>query len=334
MRSVNVNVIPKKNDEKIPIEVAGSVMIDIQSLFRHIGEYLISKELRLQNRIDRRLSEMFDLFIDPSSGVSLRSSPAISTSGIVDDALALLEKTLVSMGSGSGGYWIEDNFQDPRFRRMVADDVIQLAEDLSVGDGFYMKFTADKVFERIESDKIRNYITGLGMSSDDATCGIVRATHSKSKRIDGVRFEIAGERLRMGFSSKDVEADAMNLIGKASIVGGRVKYNNGTISEISGIIKILSFDVTSFDRMISSEGDAKLRESLKVSVGFDNEKGVWSLSNEDLGINVSKKDWDSAVTTFHDYFMFLWNEYAAKNPDELSDEEREVRDFLMNIVVA
>ena len=333
MHSINVNVISKKSDGKIPVEVAGSVMIDIQSLFRHIGEYTISKELRLQNRIDRRLSEMFDLFIDPSSGISLRSVPSISTSGIVDDALMLLERTLISMGSGAGGYWIEDNFQDPRFRRLIAEDIIQLAEDLSAGEGYYMKFAADSVFDKVDSDKIGDFIIKLGMSYENATCGVIRATHSKSKRVDGVKLEIAGNRVRMTFTDKSIEDQAMGLIGKASIVGGRIKFVNGSISDIGNVMTVVPFNEVKFNRMISSEGDVKLTETLTAKVEFNEAKEEWILTNEGLGINISKKDWDSAITTFHDYFIFLWNEYAIKEGGELSEEEQEVKDYLLKLVV-
>lgn len=331
MRSVNINVIPKEGEDKVPVEVAGNVMVDIQSLFRHVGEYLISKELRLQNKIDSNLSDMFELFIDPSSGISLRSSPKISTSGIVDDALALLERTLISMGSGAGGYWIEDNYVDPRFRKLIADDIITLAEGLR--DRFYIKFVADSVFDNVDIEKIEKYIAGLGMSYEDATCGVIKAANSKSGKHRGLRLVIGDDSARLSFSSPEAENEAAALADKTVITAGRIKFSEGHISEISGIGKTVPFEVVKFKRMISSEGDVSLTVPLEIDINFDVAKNEWVLKNEELGISVSKSDWDLAIMSFHDYFIFLWNEYTSKEESELSDEEKEVKGFLLGLVV-
>ena len=71
---------------------------------------------------------------------------------------------------------------------------------------------------------------------------------------------------------------------------------------------------------------------MPVDVDVSFRDGKWMLSNKDLGILSSKQRWDDAVTDFHDYFIFLWTEYKDKDPESLSDEEREVRDSLNDLV--
>ena len=48
MKNFTVNVIPDKEDGKVPVYLAGQVMVDIQQLLMDVGEYLTAKELRIQ----------------------------------------------------------------------------------------------------------------------------------------------------------------------------------------------------------------------------------------------------------------------------------------------
>ena len=329
MRSVNIGVVAKNDNEQIPVDIAGGVMVNVQSLFRHIGEYLISKELKLQNKIDRRLSDIFSLYIDQSTGISLCSSPKISTSGIIDNALALLENTIIKLGSGTGGYWIDDTYSDPRFRKIIAEDVIRLAQDL--GTGYSLKVGADS-FDNFDLAKIKTYVTHLKPIYDDVICGVLRSDQ-KSRRSEVVKLAIGEDRVKLNFDNKtEALLEAEKLINSPVIVGGKVRLSGDRIAEISDVRKVIPFDLVKFKRMISAAGDIALTAPLEVKVSFDERANEWVLINDDLGARVSKKDWDSVVTSFHDYFVFLWEEYTSEKHD-LSEEEKEVRDFFFGLVV-
>jgi len=329
MRSINIGVVSKDENEKVPVDIAGGVMVNVQLLFRHIGEYLISKELKLQNRIDQRLSEIFSLYINTSAGISLNSSPRISTSGIIDSALALLESTLVKLGSGTGGFWIDDTYSDPRFRRIIAEDVIRLAQD--IGTGYSLKVGTSS-FDNVDVAKLKAYAGHIKMIYDDVVCGVLR-TDAKSRRSEGVVLAVGDDRVKMSFDSKTAAlTEARGLIDATAIVGGKIRISGDRIAEISDVRKVIPFDVVKFKRMISSDGDVALTEPLEVKVSCDDRTNEWTLRNDALGAHVSKKDWDSAVTSFHDYFVFLWNEYSSEE-HTLNDEEKDVRDFLFGLVV-
>jgi hypothetical protein len=329
MRSVNIGVVPKGDREKIPVDIAGGVMVNVQLLFRHIGEYLISKELKLQNKIDRRLSDIFSLYVDPSMSISLRSSTRISTSGIIDNALALLESTLVKLSSGTGGYWIDDTYSDPRFRRIIAEDVIRLMHDL--GPDFSIKVGANTL-DNIDVSKIKSYMNNIKMTYDDVICGVLRAD-PKSRRSEGVRLAVGDERVKMSFDNKTAAlVEAEGLINAPVIVGGRIRLSGDRIAEISDVRKVIPFDTVKFKRMLSSDGDVALTTPLEVKVDFDERANEWVLKNDSIGARVTKKDWDSVVTSFHDFFVFLWNEYTS-DEHQLNEEEMEIRDFFFKLVV-
>lgn len=330
MRNINIAVVPKNGDSRIPVDVAGNVMVDVQSMFRHIGEYLITAELKLQNKVGSGLSDLFGLFVDQSMGISLRSSTKISTSGIIDGALALLEKTIIKLGSGAGGYWIDDTFADPRFRKLIADDIIRLAQD--VGTEHSLRIGKDS-FDNVDVAKMKTYANYLKMTYDGAACGVPKRD-LRSKRAEGMVLAIGDDRVKMSFNSKtQASGDIEKLMNKAAVVRGTVRMSDGRISELSDVTKVIPFELVKFNRMISADGDVSLTVPLEVRVEFDAKEEMWVLKNDEIGANVSKKDWDSAVTSFHDYFVFLWNEYAAKEAKGLSEEEKEVRDFLLGLVV-
>lgn len=327
---MNISVMPRDGESKIPISVAGNVLADIQNILTHIGEYLIMRDLKLQNSVDIKLSGLFDLYMDPTAGVTMGTS-SLSTSGIVDDALALMERTLTGMGSGAGGYWIDDTFSDPRFRRSIVRDIIKLASDLRKKGGYCLRFSADSMFDNVDTERLQEYLERMNMANDDATCGVIRSVSSRSGRADGLRLEIGEERLKLSFITPEVEEDAFRLKDRSVIVAGRIRYSGERISEVSDIGKVVPFDTIKLKRMISGEGDVSLSEPLKVGVGIDS-SGMWSLRNDDLGIRISKAVWDEAVVAFHDYFMFLWNYYLQKDDEDLSEEERDVKTFMETLI--
>ena len=328
MRSLEFSVLPKDGESSVPVALAGKVMVSVQSLFTHIGEYVLVKELRILETVDVRLASIFDLTMNRTSGVSIGSSVKFSTSGIIEDAMLLFERTLISMGSGAGGYWIEDTFSDPRYRKLIADDIIELASVLR-NHRFYVKFSADAVFDIDDIEKIQLYINNLGMSCDGAVCGVVRAVRSRSGKGDKVGLSCGSGNARLSFNDPALEKDAFGFSDKAVIVAGKVTYIGNVPSEVSGIGKIMPLETMRFRRIISADGDVVLTNAVPVSVRWDGEN--WILKNSDLGISVRKDHWDSAVVAFHDQFMFLWNEYSEFK-EGMSGEEKEVHDYLMSLM--
>ncbi|MBO7352360.1 MAG: hypothetical protein J6U12_05550, partial [Candidatus Methanomethylophilaceae archaeon] len=66
-------------------------MVDVPYLYRHIGEYLITREMRLQKTVPAKLSEKFTIYTDKTGGVVLEASTDLpETSGygnVLEDTL-------------------------------------------------------------------------------------------------------------------------------------------------------------------------------------------------------------------------------------------------------
>ena len=152
MAGFTVNVISEKEDKRVPVSLAGQIMVDIQDLFRHIGEYLVSRELRLQEAVPAKLAEKFTIYMDKSGGFALDAStytPETSGYGnVTDDALTLLEATLDTLGSGTGGYWVDDNFKDAIYRNQIVVDIVALYQDLADKEGYALMYGSGPELKR------------------------------------------------------------------------------------------------------------------------------------------------------------------------------------------
>jgi hypothetical protein len=84
--------------------------------------------------------------------------------------------------------------------------------------------------------------------------------------------------------------------------------------------------------MISAGSDIPLAKPVVASVKYEISTTTWKLSYPDLGISSSDQDWDTAVAEFHDYFVFLCDNYLTKDSGELSDEEKEVKGLLNSLI--
>lgn len=335
MTGFTVNVISEKDDKRVPIGVAGQIMVDIQDLFRHIGEYLISREMRLQEAVPRALGDKFTIYMDKTGGIVLDASTSTpETEGygnVVDDALKVLEATLDTLGSGTGGYWVDDNFTDAIYRNQVVIDIVALYQDLNDKEGYALMYGSGpelKRFGKVDVEKMANFISERGMSVNAATVGVIE---NMGSRPGSSRFTLnnGSDTVRITFSDQKFADNA----GKgACIVAGKINYSKeGRISSVENIYDVVPLTTIKFRKMISSNGDVTLKVPVDAEVTFRD--GKWVLSNRDLGILASKQRWDDAVTEFHDFFVFLWTEYKTKDRETLDEEGKEIKDSLDALVV-
>ena len=340
MVNFTVNIVSDRGDDRIPVSLAGQIMIDIQDLFTHVGEYLTSRELRIQTLVDPKFDEKFRIYMDSEGGMSFNAStnnPETEGHGdIIEDAVALMEQTLDVMGNGTGSYWMEDNFTDALYRNAIIYDLVALHQDMIDHDGFHLEYGSGdelKTFGHVDVEKLSSFIKRRGLSFDGATIGILERSQYKSGK--GPRYVFStGEDVhsRINFKDRDELEKAIGFIGgQVVVVAGTFTYSeNGDLVSIDNAEEMCEVASINFRRMISPTGDVILKTPVEAKVSFDN--GKWSLTNEDLGIMASNDSWDSAVQSFHDYFIFLWTQYTENDDEGLSEEELEVKAELLSHV--
>lgn len=336
MVNFKVNVVSEKEDKRIPVAIAGQVMVDIQDMFRHVGEYLISREMRLQEMVPKDLSNKFTLYVDRSGGLSIdASSYTPDTEGygnIVEDAVALLESTLDALGSGKGGYWVDDNFKDALYRNQVVIDAVALYQDLADYEGFALMYGTGselKKFGNVDVQKMAAFINERGLTSNGVTIGVIEKVSNKSK-IARYALNNGTDSIRLTFPSDEETKKAILIPGPVILAGTLIYSEEGKIAAVENAYESSPLALVKFRRVISTTGDVILKTPVEVKVAFDGER--WTLSNSDLGILISKGSWDETVRSFHDYFMFLWNEYTDKDESALDEEGKEVKESLLKLV--
>ena len=57
---------------------------------------------------------------------------------------------------------------------------------------------------------------------------------------------------------------------------------------------------------------------------------MWHLSSDIIGIDVSKPSWDECVTSYHEYFAFLWETYCESD-EQYEGEELEIQEYLRSL---
>ncbi|MCL1905254.1 MAG: hypothetical protein FWG19_03935 [Methanomassiliicoccaceae archaeon] len=332
----SITVRSEKEDKRIPIAVASDVMFDIQLLLTHIGESLISEEFGSYNRPAEALVGRFTLFMDPDSGgISFRTSAGNGPSTLMDKAMNMLKVTMDKMGSGSGTYWMEDNFKDPVYRSMVLFDLMELSKHMSPERGFSLIFGIDdkeRTFVPLDIEKGRAFLSGKGKSSRGNIVGILHGVQSK-RNVPLYGFTVGDDRVKISFRSKDVESDAAKHVNSPVLVNGTLRYSDeGELLEVADIDSAELFDKKAFTHMISADRDVPLARPLEASVSYDASSQIWKLTYPDLGISSSDQEWDTAVAGLHDYFVFLCDNYLSKDDNELSEEEAEVKNTLNSLI--
>lgn len=337
MTNFTVNIVSEKDDKRIPVALAGQVMVDIQDLFTHIGEYFVSRELRAQSFVDKKFDEKFRIYLDGDGGVSFSASTADpETRGqgnLVEDTVSKMEEVLDVMGNGTGSYWMEDNFRDALYRNAIIYDIAALHQDMALAEGFALEYGSSenlKKFGRVDLDKLSAFISSKGLTCDGVAIGMLLTSKSKSGKGPKYVFSTGTDVIRISFKDNGELAKASEFADKGVVVvAGKLTYSeDGKITSVADAEEMCGIESIDFRRIVSPIGDIILKTPVTAKVSFRN--GKWNLSEEDLGIDESADTWDNAVQSFHDYFLFLWMHYAEAGDEGLSEEELEVKSALLS----
>ena len=205
------------------------------------------------------------------------------------------------------------------------DDGRGILHDLFYGSGPDLR-----KFRLNRRDKIEGEAEDRSRSFPGALIGIISQDPVKKHRWV---ISNGGSEVPISFAGNIAPSD-VPLFAKSGplIASGMVMVDDdGRVSELRSIIGCYSFPNVKFHRVISAERDIPLLNPLEATPGYDQHKGLWTLSNDDLGISVSKPSWDACVMSFHEYFVFLWETYAESD-DEFEGEEQEIRELLLSMI--
>ncbi len=326
MQPFEFRIVPQGGaSEHVPEDIAMQAVADVQKLLEDIGRSMIAKEMRLQGKVPDRLLKRFDLSGDGPEGGEV---VAEGDDTLALDALNRLMKELDLANMPEAADMPSDH-SDALYRRAVCRDILSLVDHLD-GCGFYYgSGTEPKKLrvnrrEKLESDAEN----GIPQFPGALIGSISRDPVRKGKWA----ISNGSSAVPITFGSNISHAD-IPLFAKAGIViaSGTVEMDpDGNVVGLSSATGVYSFPSVKFHRIVTADRDILLLNPVEAVPSRSPSAGAWTLSNDDLGICVSKPSWDECVIAFHDYFAFLWETYKeSEGPFE--GEEQEIRELLLTM---
>lgn len=323
MQQFDFKVVNAEDPEgEVPVKVAGQIMVDVQNLLSDIGELMVRQELRTQGLLPDGIKSRFSLKM---KGQGTAAGPK-RDSMLLEDALAQLCAELDRANLMSSTPSEVSNHIEAAGRRKIASDMLALADHL---DGYVMTYG--------QRGFLRKFRMNARRSLEKESAGDVAPIQSA---IIGVlsRDPVHASRWIVSNGSDSLQASFADGISRDEIasyagagpviaVGSAVLDGSGNAVAMKDITACYDFPQVRFHRIVTNDRDLSLLCPVTADIGFDRAGGSWSLSNDDLGISISKPSWDEAVLAFHEYFMFLWETYAEAE-DEFEGEEKEISDLL------
>lgn len=325
MSTFDFNVLAEEGG-RVPIDIAGSVMVNVQGLLRNIGKSIIYQELRLRNNVPSDLLSRFTMYMD-DVGMSVAGStgPDVLLENALSELIDLL--TLVADGDEVD---ILDRYPDPRIRIPILNSIISLInglEELSLSFG---KRGEERILKDAFLEGLEQLIEMDPKEFNGDVAGVLR------KSMHGMHLETDDLDVALVVDPSCLNTDIDRMIDKPCVVNGMVQLSpDNRAVQISDISSIEELPYLSFEKVISSERTICLSSPLVANIDHDPNNRIWTLGSDPLGISVSKTNLDDAILEFHEDFIFMWEMYAddpQDDPkDELSDDEIEVRDYILSL---
>lgn len=324
MNTLIFNVVPE-GEKDLSAEQADRIMDNVQSLLKHIGMYIITAEMGLQGRAPEGFESKFDLSHEPIERKDEDS--------VLNSALIMLENTLDVASSEIINRWLSEKYTDPRYKVAIANDLMALCYDL---DGCKFNYGRGRMVKNLSNTRPERFRESANADTKNITCALAGVIGRKAdmKGRNAYYLDTGAHicKITTGKEFNEKTAEKYSNAGACLVSGIAVLNENDDVIEIRDICGVSDFPGIVFKRIITPVRDLALLNPASADVSFDRKSRKWTLKNELLGISLSKPSWNYAVAEFHDYFMFLWETYVDGPKEGLSEEEIEIRDFLLSMV--
>ncbi len=325
MQQFNFKVVDARDeDAEVPVSVAGQIMMDVQRLITEMGELLVRQELRTQNSLPEGVGDSFTLRMKGDGGAGSRRDGAL-----LEDVLSMVMAEMDRANLSYENPPETSTHIEAQGRRRLARALLDLGDHL---EGYNMTYGYDGSMRRFRLNNrvaLEKEAEADITSKVSAAIGVISRDDSNKGRwilSNGI------DRVPVTFSDSIPKEEIPKYpgLGPVIVTGTVMLDTDGHMSGVRNVTDCFAFPTVKFHRIIVPGRDLLLFNPVLASPGYDANRGIWTLDNEELGICISKPSWDAAVAAFHEYFMFLWETYA-ESEDDFEGEEKEVRDFLLSM---
>ena len=324
MNTLRFNITPVGGDG-LSESQSEKIMEHVHKLLEHIGMFIVTAEMGFQGDSPESFKSKFDLSSEPKDRTGGDS--------VLETALVWLENTLDVANTDIIERWLSGTYTDPRYKIAIAKELAALCDvlgdnKLSYGRGKSLKeFRSANIeyFRKVSETDMKSFTSTLAGVIERSTDARGRKGYFLNTGTESYRIDLWRE-----FNRKDAEYFLDK--GPCLISGMSVHNSEGKIIDVRNFCSASEFPGIEFSRIITPDRDIMLLNSLMADIKFDKSASKWTLSNDILGMSVSGKNWNRVVAEFHDYFIFLWETYVEEVKDNLSEEEVEIREFLLSMV--
>lgn len=324
MDTLRFDVTPVKG-EGLSESQSEEVIKHVQKLLEHIGMFIVTAEMGFQNNSPEAFRYKFNLSSEPTERKG--------DSSVLETALVWLENTLDVASTDMIERWLSGTYTDPRYRIAIAGELAALCNVLGNNRLSYGRGKSLKEFRCVNADRLRKESETGKKNFTSTLAGVVERTKdAQGRRMYSLNTGSESYKIDLWKEFNKNDAEYFLDKGPCLISGTSVFDSDGKIVNIRNFCSVSEFPGIEFSRIITPDRDIKLLNSLTADIKFDRSARKWTLGNEILGMSVSGKEWNKVVTDFHDYFVFLWETYVEGSKEDLSEEELEIREYLLSMV--
>ena len=329
--------------EKIGLEVAGNLLITLQNMVWHMGNYIEGLPYSDHGRLKNQIIEDYGLVIKALSSGSIAidvgaqetlaqarfEEGSVSLKPLpVDRAVTKVTDFIEAIRNDSGRN-LDDVVSDISYKSRLLSDVSNIWPRKR---GYNLNFRGQggRCFDLSDSNRgqLERFVSVKPRDKEEEVqIGILadlRVENGKQMRIEKIGDEFTAN------YPPDLELKARDLLGLPVRVFGHAE-------RISGQSKIKKFEVINielFDKYPLIEFDfdgMKFIPNLSIETQVDYDDGFWTLSLPFIDSVGYADDFYDAERMLKEHVHFLWNEYVLCSEDELGETGKMLRKILQDI---
>jgi len=329
--------------EKIGLEDAGNLLISLQNMVWHMGNYLEGQPYSEGGRLKKQIVDDYGLVIKSlSSGsiaIEVGSQETFLTTRFEDGrvtpqplavnrAITYVTDFIETISDG-GDRDLDDIITDLSYKSRLLSDVSNIWPKKK---GYRLSFRGQggRCFDLNEPERgrLERFISARPRDKEEEVrvgiLALLRVENGKQMKI-----EKAGEDFQAEYSL-ELELKARELLGLPIRVFGHAE-------RISGQSKIKKFEVINiepFDKYPIAEFEykgTKFSPNFSIDAQVDYNAGYWTLSLPFIDAVGRAEDFYNAERMLNEHVHFLWNEYVMCSEDELGETGKMLRIILLEM---
>lgn len=329
--------------EKVGLEDAGNLLIVLQNMVWHMGNYIEGLQYSERGRLKKQIIEGYGLVIKSLSSGSIvievgpqeilnqtrfEEGSIILQPSAVNRAVTKVTDLLEAICNEEDRN-LDDIINDSSYKARLLSDVSSLWPKKR---GYALNFQGQGNrcfdFNSMNRDRLERFISVRSRNQEEEVrIGILadlRVENGKQMRIEKIGEDFIAE------YPNDLEFKARELLGLPVRVFGRAE-------RVSGQPKIKKFDIMNielFDKNPLLEFDLnglKFTPNIPIEAQVDYGEAFWTLTLPFIDASGRSEDYYEAEKMLKEHILFLWNEYVLCPEEELGETGKMLKTILQEM---